>query len=324
MLSASEIALFSLTRIQLKKFKEHSLPIFRRIRVLLQDPIGLLITILFFNEIVNIALGAIITTSIIENIASPLWLLDLGIPNWLIQTFLSIIMTTPLVMLLGDLTPKVVATRANQFVISLFLPVLYTFYRVMKPALTFVRLFFPQTASKEIHHLREDDFMHLAEEHAETGHLHETELELIKNVFQMDDTLVDSLATPIRSVLSVPAHFTLREAAALTFKERAFSRIPIHDKNKDDIVGVLHTKDLIVIKVNPSVTNDSVMSIAKEPLIISHQTSLDVLFRKMKSKKVQTAFIKNSAGKITGMVSIQDIIETLIKDAFDEDLGGQP
>jgi putative hemolysin len=317
-LSSSEIAIFSLSRIQLKKIKNTSEPMFRRIRMLLQDSIGLLITILFFNEIINITLGSIITSNWVQTIQMPSFLEWTHLPNWAFQSLLGVVVTTPIVMIFCELTPKVVASRANQLVISLFLPFVYTLYLLIRPLVTGLRLFLPAQHIKELPHLKEDDFITLAEEHTESGHLHETELELIKNVFEMDDTLVDSIATPIRRVLSIPANFTLGQAANLALKERSFSRLPIHGKSKDEIIGVLSSKDFVILKVDPDSAHEPVMSIAKEPLIVSNQTNLDTLFRKMKSKKVQTAFIKNALGKVTGMISIQDILDTLIEEAFDE------
>jgi CBS domain containing-hemolysin-like protein len=306
--ASSEIAIFSLSRVQLKKIKDQSEPLFQRIRILIHDSFGLLITVLFFNEIVNISLAALITSNYIE----PLSL------SWQMQTLLGIMITTPIMLIFCELTPKVVATRANQLIISLFLPIVYFFYIITKPLASVVKIFFPKQPLKELHNLHEDDFIIIAEEQTETGHLHETELELIKNIFQMDDTRVEQIATPLRRIITVPSTCTLEMASKQILKDKVYSRIPVHGKSKEDIVGVLNTKDLVTIRINPEMNSESVMSIAKEPLVIAGSLSLETLFKKMKSKKVQVAFTKNNQGKITGMITMQDILDAVIEEAFEE------
>jgi len=306
--ASSEIAIFSLTRVQLKRIKDQSEPLFKRIRTMIQDSFGLLITVLLFNEVVNISLASLITSKFIEP-------LDL---TWQIQTLVGILVTTPIILIFCELTPKVVATRANQLIISLFLPIVYVCYYITKPLVSVIKFFFPKQQVKELHNLQEEDFIFLAEEHTETGHLHETELELIKNIFQMDDTRVEQISTPIKRILTLPSNYTLDQAAKIALKDKIYSRVPISGTSKEDIVGVLNTKDLVTIKIHPDMKNDSVMSIAKEPLIISSSLSLEALFKKMKSKKVQVAFTKNAAGKIIGMITLQDILDTVIEEAFEE------
>jgi CBS domain containing-hemolysin-like protein len=307
-LSSSEIAIFSLSRMQLKKIKDQSEPLFRRIRTLIHDSMGLLITVLLFNEIVNITLASILTSSIVAP-------LQLNLRN---STILGVLITTPIILICCELTPKVIASKANQMIISTFLPLVYPLYLSMKPLVSLIRIFLPQQPIRELHQLHEEDFMILAEEQAETGHLHETELELIKNVFEMDDQRVEQIATPIKQILTIPSTATFEQASQIILKERIYSRIPVYEKSKDDIVGVISTKDIVELKIRPELKSQNILGIANEPLVVAGTMTIDALFRKMKAKKVQVAFVKNTAGKITGMISLQDILDLLIEEAFEE------
>jgi len=307
-LSSSEIAIFSLSRVQLKKIKDQSEPLFRRIRTLIGDSMGLLITVLFFNEIVNISLAALITSNAVE----PLNL------DWRLSTFLGVLITTPIILIGCELTPKVIATRSNQLVISLFLPFLYSLYLLARPFISLFRILLPETQIKELHKLHEEDFIILAEEQAETGNLHETELELIKNVFEMDDTRVEQIATPMKKIFTLPAHYTLEQGYQAILKERDVWRIPITGSTRDEIVGVLNTKDFAEIKINPEIRKENILSLCSEPLMVAGSINIDALFRKMKNRKVQVAFVKNAQGRVTGMVTLQDILDTIIEEAFDE------
>jgi putative hemolysin len=307
-LSSSEIALFSLSRVQLKRIKDESEPLFRRIRTLIHDSMGLLITVLLFNEIVNISLATILTTRIVE----PLHL------DWRMATLLGILITTPVMLIACELTPKVIASKANQMIISTFLPLVYPLYLLMRPLVAIIRFLLPAQPVRELHQLHEEDFIIIAEEQTETGQLHETELELIKNVFEMDDTRVEQLATSIKRITTVPSGSTLEQAAQIALKDRIYSRIPVYDREREDIVGVLNTKDLVEIKVRPEMKTENVMTLANEPLIVAGTLTLDAVFRKMKSKKIQVAFTRGQNGKISGMITIQDILDTLIEEAFEE------
>lgn len=315
--SATEIALFSLSRVQLKKIKEQSESLFKKIRLLLQDSIGILITILFFNEIVNISLGSIITTTWIEHQSTPTWWTYLGLTPALFQTLLGVAVTTPILMIFCELTPKVIASRLNHLVVSLFLPIVYLFYKLLQPLVFLLKTFLPASPTKEIQ-FKEEDLMILMEEQTEKGQLHETELELIRNVFELDDLTVDRLCTPIKKIVPLASDTTMAQASVLLTKERASSRIPIYGKSKDDIVGVFQTKDLVDLKVRPECKDEFVTSFSTEPLFISHATNIETALRKMKNKKVQVAYVKNQAGKIMGQVSMQDIFEHMIEEVIEE------
>ena len=147
--------------------------------------------------------------------------------------------------------------------------------------------------------------------------MYESELELIKNVFEMDDTRIDSIATSIKKVVTIPSTYTLEQASQLLLKGKIYSRVPISGKFKEDIVGVLHTKDLVDVKLHPEMKTDNVMSIAKEPYILSSALTTETVFKKMKAKKVQVAFIKNVQGRVTGIIALQDILGNIIEEAFE-------
>src|SRR4051794_25548026 len=116
-MSGSEVALFSLSRFQLRSLKERTRSSHRKIKALLSDPGGLLITILIVNETVNIALSALIAKAVAGTRFS--WFGLQHAPQWTIDTMLGILITTPLVLFIGEITPKVFAARANQLVASI-------------------------------------------------------------------------------------------------------------------------------------------------------------------------------------------------------------
>jgi putative hemolysin len=107
MFSASEIAIFSLSRVQLRKIKEQSETLFNRLRMLIQDSMGFLLTILLFNEVVNIAIASLITSRVVE----PLHLEPKT------EILVGVLITTPIILVFCELTPKIIASRVNLLII---------------------------------------------------------------------------------------------------------------------------------------------------------------------------------------------------------------
>src|SRR4051812_38587687 len=114
-MSGSEIALFSLSRFQIRELKEHFRPAYRKIKKLLGDPGGLLITILVTNELVNISLSTLIAEAISESWRDDRrgglrsltgWILP-GVPDWIAQALIGTLITAPIVLFLCEITPKV-------------------------------------------------------------------------------------------------------------------------------------------------------------------------------------------------------------------------
>src|SRR5690242_4838953 len=111
-ISASETALFSLTRFQLRFLKENFRSVYRKIKKLLSDPGGLLITLLMVNEILNIALSALITKAVSRGHTSvPSYLGNF--PSWAFEVILGLLITAPIILFLCEITPKVIGAKAN-------------------------------------------------------------------------------------------------------------------------------------------------------------------------------------------------------------------
>ncbi len=321
-ISASEVALFSLSRFQLRSLKERVRPLtYRRIRRLLQDPGGLLVTLLAVNEIVNIALSTVITGAIGK------WNSDgLGhFENWVIHFFLGVLITTPILLLLCEVTPKAIGARANLLVAPLSAAPLTLVYELLKPlrlALTrIISLFSRQPKTKEPAILKEVDFLELVEEGQKQGAIHQNEVDLIKNVFELDDTTVQDVLTPILEVQPLPAQTTFRQAL-VAMRSSRYSRIPVAStkdgKGRREIVGILYTKDLLKAKLQPELLDTPVSDIMRKPPIVNPGMQLNALFRKFKSQRSHMAVVRRANGETLGIVTMNDVLESLFEDLFED------
>ncbi|MCM0605346.1 MAG: DUF21 domain-containing protein [Xanthomonadaceae bacterium] len=316
-LSGSEVALFSLSRFQLRTLKDKYKSAHRKVRELLSDPPGLLLSLLLTNELVNITLSAIIA----ENVAHR-WTMHESIlpmtlaasyPIWFIQLAEGVLITGPIVLLLCEMTPKALGAKLNFLVAPLVTHPLYSLYQFMKPLRW---MLFPKRDSapskKEKHVIREDEFLTLVEQGHEEGSIEKAELELIKNVFELDDTTVSEISIPIAKTFTLSSEITLGEAVQQILNS-SYSRIPV--VSGKDIVGIVYKKDLLL---NPEFQTSSKQPITgwmRSPLTVAPDMQINTLFRQLRQSKTHMAVVKDvSQNKTIGIVTMKDVLTELFED----------
>jgi CBS domain containing-hemolysin-like protein len=346
-LSASEIALFSLSRFHLRSLKERFRSTHRKIKRLLMDPGGLLVTLLVVNELVNVGLSSIIAKSIARS-PKPQFLENLHAPGWVVDTVLGLLVATPIVLLLCDITPKVVGSHTNRLFAPMTAGPLTLLYDVFKPIrmvlTTIVARVADWTTPREgreeqrVHHavapheegsdqklLRESDFLLMVEEGHREGSVQQSELDLIKGVFELDDTTVAEIFTPLPQVQTLTDRTLLRSALNM-MRAQKHPRIPVTatggSPGKRHVVGILYSKDLLRARLEPSLMNMTVDALMRKPLFVSPSTRLNTLFRKFKQQKTHMAVVQGHTGEALGIVTMSDVIEELFEDLLPDDEGG--
>jgi putative hemolysin len=163
--------------------------------------------------------------------------------------------------------------------------------------------------------LKESDFLLMLEEGQREGAVHASEVELIKNVFEFDDTTVAQVFTPIAQVRSVPITTTIRQALA-SLRGQRFSRIPVTSKNRRDIIGVLYSKDLSRAKLENNNMEDPVTELMLDPIFVSPTMKLNALFRRFKQQKTHMAVVQKTPGEALGIITMNDVLDVLFEDLF--------
>lgn len=342
-MSASETALFSLSRFQLRHLKENFRPAHRKIKRLLGDPGGLLITILVCNEMVNIAISTLFAGAIarnwkpthkwmVKNLPSS-WLE--AVPPWAMQMALGILITTPILLFLCEITPKGIGARMNQVVAPLSAGPMLWIYEGMRPVRSVLKRLISlvsrllgqedphrhdaETGDKTL--LKEDEFMLMIEEGHKEGAIHSSELGMIRNVLNLDDVTVEEAYTPITQVHSLSMHTTIK--GALTFiHQNRFSRIPITGPSRRDIVGILYAKDLLRAKLETPGSMTTISTIMRKPLSVNPTMRLNTLFRKFKQSKTHIAIVQKDSGEALGIVTMDDVLDILFEDLYAEETRG--
>lgn len=346
LLSSSEIALFSLSRFQLRYLRDHFSTAHKRIKRLLSDTSGLLITILVTNEVVNISLSTLITNSINRNWEDqnlftsllPQSFID-TLPHWALQTFAGLLVTTPIILFFCEITPKVTAARVNQLIAPMTSRPLLFAYIALKPLRLVLQGFIRFTSrllgnqhpnssdSLTWDSLKEEEFLMILEEGHKEGMIQGNELELIKNIFSLDDILVSDICTPLSQIYCLPSNLSVGEAYQLLKRRRQY-RTPIFQKNRNHIVGILYTKDLILGDSAADQTRSrskekqrnelKISEVMRKPFSIHPKTNISRLLRSLRQNKIYYATVVDDSGSTIGIVTIDDILEEIFDDMFED------
>lgn len=230
---------------------------------------------------------------------------------------------TVLHIVFGELAPKSLAIQfPAKTTFSIAWP-LRIFYVVFRPVIwmmnglanSILRLFGIRAIhGSEIH--SEEELKMIIMESQEGGAIEETERDLIQNVFEFDDRRVNNIQTLRKNVSAVDVNTTVKEAIDYAVNE-GYSRYPVFEESLDNIKGILYTKDLMKLTLeNPDET--SFMGILRKPLFISESSKIKNLLKQFQKKHIQMAVVTNEIGELTGIVSMEDILEELVGEIQDE------
>lgn len=163
--------------------------------------------------------------------------------------------------------------------------------------------------------LMEEEIRSLVDSAGETGEMESDETELIHSVLEFSDTIAREIMTPRTDLDAVPIDINPYDLVEL-IQESGHSRIPIYEGSDDDIVGIIHAKDLFLAMLRGKPVNIS--SLMRPPLYVTENKSIDDLLAEMRLSKSQLAVIKDEYGGTSGIVTIEDIIEELVGEIQDE------
>ena len=268
--------------------------------------------ILLGNNVVNVLAASIVT---LIGIALSNGNEDLG-------TTLSTIIFTVFIIIFCEFIPKAFAKRFNYSLAILFAyPVTffkYLFFIIVWPIAKLFKLFGKLFAkkSKEEDQIDEDVLTEMADSLEEEGILEENEAELLRSAIDLNDIEAFEIMTPRVDVYAISKDEDINEL----IKDKEFfkhSRVPVYDETIDDIVGILPIKALAK-KILAGQKDIDIMSLCYKPLIIprNHQI-LDVL-SEFKEKRVHVAIVKDEYGGTEGIITMEDILEEIVGDIFDE------
>lgn len=327
--AASEIALISLNDNKIKSMAEDGHKKAQLLHKLLSEPSRFLATIQIGITLAGFLASAFAAESFAGHLADMLAATGLPVPRGILETVSVIIITILLsyfTLVLGELVPKRIAmTKAEPIAMAAVTP-LTLLSKATSPFVklltlstnVLVRLFgVDPNADKE--RVTEEEIRMMVDVGKEEGTIHETEKFMINNVFELDDKSVSDIMTHRRNVISLPIAMTVTEAAA-RINEEKFTRFPVYEDNIDNVVGILHVKDLLQFiehqAVHPSTV--SISNLLRKPFFVPESKRIGDLLKELQFNKVHLAVAIDEYGGTAGIVTIEDVIEELVGNIYDE------
>lgn len=261
-----------------------------------------LVSILIMNNIVNVLL------SVIPVIFLSLLFKDMNVG------FL-IVLITLIIILFGDIIPKSRAINNKHKIIFKNARIMYYIFVIIKP-LVLVLIYFSKLInknlgdkSKKLLLVDEKTIREITNISHKLGNIKKIEKDLISNTLLFGDLKVKEVMLKKKDVFFLSKNHSIKKARSIV-SEKPFTRIPFLSKNK--ISGVLYAKDLLKSNVK------SISKIIRKPYVVNENEDISVIFKKMKSKRVHLAIVSNSLDKFKGIITLEDIVETIVGDIEDE------
>ena len=306
--SSAEAALLSLTDLHLHKMKLDRYPFLTFVGRLLENPRRLLITIVTSNEAVNISISIL---------AASLFIGLLGANG---QWF-SIVFTTVVLLIAGEAIPKTFGVTYPMQVSVLVSPLMIGISRLEYPvvaALEKLSGFILKKYGKHIvldaDTLMEDEFKTLIDAGSREGVVDESQKELIKRIFELGDKPVTDIMTPRVDMFCLPLDMSVEEIISAVVKRR-HERVPIYTDDRDDITGILFTKDLLNDAQRVKEAKGIEKLLAK-PYFVPEGKTLNGLLHDFQENRTQIAIVVDEYGGVSGMVTLENILEHLFEEAY--------
>jgi len=306
--SSSETALFSISKIKALHIAKDRSKTGSLILNMKEDSHTLLTTILIGNNVVNIGASAIATSIAFSYFKSNAVGIATGIMTLLILVF-------------GEIFPKSFANHNNILVARIVIYPLFWLSKLFFP-LIYMLSFIPKlhgTIDTLHETVTEDELMTMVEVVEEEGEIKEEEKEFITNIFEFDDTFCSEIMTPRADMFVIDVSQGLNIDKIL---KTGYSRIPVIEDSIDNIIGILHVKDLFAsfqkACADESEIDLDVKQIMKNPYFIPESQKLDSLLQDFKQKKNHIAVVVDEHGGVSGIVTLEDVIEEIIGEIVDE------
>ena len=304
--SATETAFSSLNRIRIKNLADKGNKRAALVASLSEQYDSMLSTILIGNNIVNIGCSSLATVLCLKWIGE-----DMG-PS------VSTIVTTVVVLIFGEISPKSIAKESPEKFAMFSAPILKALMVVLTPFNylfgLWKKLLSKIIKSEEDRGITEEELLTIVEEATQEGGIDEDEGSLIRSAIEFKEMEAVDILTPRIDVEGVELHAT-KEQIAEVFTETGYSRLPVYEDSMDHIVGIIYHKDFHNYVYH---TEQEVESIIRPVRFITKTKKISDLLKELQQEKSHIAVVLDEFGGTVGIVTMEDILEEIVGEIWDE------
>ena len=305
--SATETAFTTFNRIRMKNTAEKGNKRAALVLKLADKYDTLLSTILIGNNIVNILASSMATLLFIHIVRDN----DLG-------SLLSTVVLTVVILIFGEISPKTVAKKLPESFAMFSAPIINVLLILLFP-LTIIfkglqKLLGRIFKSDDDQGMTEEELISIIEEAEEEGDFDKEESTLIKSAIEFGDLEVADIFTPRIDITAIKKDATAEEIKNV-FNESGYSRLPVYEGDLDNVIGILNYKDFFASDFEDG--ND-ITEITKPVMYVTKTQKINDLLRELQEKQRHIAIVTDEYGSTAGLVSLEDILEEIVGDIWDE------
>ncbi|MGA0381582.1 MAG: hemolysin family protein [Arenicellales bacterium] len=306
--SGAETALVSLSRARADALVDDGRSGARALQALKAEPSKMLVAILIGNNLVNISASALATVIATRELGS-------------IGPGVAVGILTIAILIFGEITPKSLATRYSERISLAVAPAILLLTYITAPVNRVFEAFglgaSPRTGNgSDDPMVTETELLHMASYGEEEGTIDENEKELIERAFVFGDLSVADVMSPRHKVFTLPETLTVEEALK-ALNDIPYSRIPLHGYDPDEITGVFHVRDLLKA-LSSSQTGLPISELSRAPYFVPESQSLTDTIAALQRERHHLAVVVDEHGVLEGIVTLEDLMEELVGEIYDE------
>lgn len=305
--SSAETALTTVNKIRIRSLAEEGNKRAQTVLKITEDSGKLLSTILIGNNIVNLSASSL-TTTLAYGFAGPAVAIATGI-------------LTIVILIFGEITPKTMASIHAEKMSLLYAPVIYWLMKLMTPVIIIINglsnvilfiLRIDPNAKNDT--MTETELRTIVDVSHEDGVIEEEEKEMIYNVFDLGDAKAKDVMVPRINVTFADVDMTFAELIHL-FKENKYTRLPVYEGTKDNVIGTINMKDLLLYD---SKKEFHIKDILRKTHFTYEYKNISELLVEMRTASFNIAIVLDEYGETAGLITLEDILEEIVGEIHDE------
>jgi len=308
--AASEAAIVAMNRIRARALAEKNIRGSRALQRMVENRNRTLTSVLIGSTFVLLAADSVATALFIR------W----NVSNAAIW---STIVMTVLLLIFGEILPKTIAVGSGDRTALRLAPILNFVTRVLSPVTRvflwitdgLVRIFGGNPHAGP--YVTEDDIKTIVNVGVEQNVLEEQERELIHSIIEFGDTIVREVMTPRTEMNAVAVTSSPRRALDLVIAD-GYSKLPVYDETIDNVIGVVHDRELLIALSNGTIASTSLRSLMRPVTLVPENKRISELLREMQRGKYSLAIVLDEYGGTAGLVTMEDLLEEIVGEIRDE------
>ncbi len=321
--ASAEMAVVSVNKNKIKILAQEGDRKAKLLLKLYEEPNKFLSTIQVAITLAGFMASAVAATTMADDLAAFLTEYNIPYGTQLAITLVTLVLSY-ITLVFGELYPKRMALQYSEKIAMFCVKPIIYISKITKPFVWLlsasVAFLLRITGVKDTNieeHYSEEEIRSLLEVGQETGLIKETGKEMITSIFEFDDKLAYEVMTPRTDVYMININDNLADYVDELLEER-YARVPVYEKDSDNIIGILYMKDFMIQARKHGFENVDIRSLLRKPYLVPESKNIDELFRELQATKVHIAILIDEYGGVAGIATIEDLIEEVMGNIDDE------